>query len=531
MKNIINLTMIYFKQSLSQLYRSKKRTSALANTFLIIAIFIIVAFAMGYAYYGTALQFQPIGHPEYVLVLGLMFAAFIVLMMTMYDAQNQYYKNKDYDLLASLPIKTPSIITAKYLSSYFISLVYGFMIAFPAFIVYFLFCPITVEAVIYCIIAIFFLPTFTQIIGAALAFIISAVTYKLKNKKIVNTILTIVLTVGLIAFITVVNSGLMQDLFANGIPLWLKIAFSHIYFLFEAMTTGSFISFLIFLAITLAFALLSIGIITLGYKKINSGFSSTNSKKQSKKTLVFKKSSTYIALIKKETKTFFSSPVYLINSIIGPIMVIVLAISMGIGARNMADAIGSSFPAEFFVTIYVCFSSMCLGIGVPTSASISIEGQKLYILKSLPIPVTTIFNAKLSFNLFLTLPFVIVGSIIFIVITGCSFSLAILAILIPCISTIAFAGLGLLCNLKWPKLNWTSESQAVKQSLSLFISMLSAILISLIPFLIFFTLPNEILSVMSLEAYYSIYLAFITLLCIVFYSLLYTHGKKLYKKI
>lgn len=61
--------------------------------------------------------------------------------------------------------------------------------------------------------------------------------------------------------------------------------------------------------------------------------------------------------------------------------------------------------------------------------------------------------------------------------------------------------------------------------------MLSAILISLIPFLIFFTLPNEILSVMSLEAYYSIYLAFITLLCIVFYSLLYTHGKKLYKKI
>ncbi len=531
MKNVFNLTMIYFKQSLSQFYSTKKRTKALSNTFLIIAIFIVVAFAMGYAYYGTAQQFQAIGHPEYVLMLGLMFAAFIVLMMTMYDAQNQYYKNKDYDLLTSLPIKTPSIITAKYLSSYFISLVYGFMIAFPAFIVYFLFCPITTAAVVYCIIAIFFLPTFSQIIGAALAFIISVATYKLKNKKIVNTVLTIILTLGLIAFITIANSGLMQELFAEGIPLWLQIVFSHIYYLFVAMTTGTTSSFLIFLTITTTFALLSIGIITLGYKKINSGISTVSTKKQSKKPLAFKSTSIFASLFKKEAKTFFSIPIYLINSIIGPIMVIVLAISMGIGAKEMAATSSSSFPAEFFVTMYICFSSMCLGIGVPTSASISIEGQKLYILKSLPIPVRTILIAKLSFNLFLTLPFVIIGGIVFIAITGCSVPLALLSLLIPCVSAIAFSCLGLLCNLKWHKLNWTNEAQAVKQSLSLFISMLSAMLISLIPFLIFFTLPNEILSVMSLEAYYSIYLAFITILSIILYSLLFTHGKKLFKAI
>ena len=123
----------------------------------------------------------------------------------------------------------------------------------------------------------------------------------------------------------------------------------------------------------------------------------------------------------------------------------------------------------------------------------------------------------------------IIGGIVFIAITGCSMPLALLSLLIPCVSAIAFSCLGLLCNLKWHKLNWTNEAQAVKQSLSLFISMLSAMLISLIPFLIFFTLPNEILSVMSLEAYYSIYLAFITILSIILYSLLFTHGKKLFK--
>ncbi len=529
MKNIINLTLIYFKQSLSQLFRSKKRTTALSNTFLIIAIFIVVSFAMGYAYYGTAQQFEESGHLEYVLILGLMFAAFVVLMMTLYDAQNQYYNNKDYNLLASMPIKKWSIVSAKYLSSYLVSFVYGFMIAFPAFVVYFLLCPITVEAIIYTILAMFFLPTFTQIISAALAFVISIITFKLKNKKIVNTFLTLILTVGLIAFISVANSGLMQELFASGVPLWLKISFSHIYFLFMAITTGSFLDFFIFLVITSAFAILSVAIISLGYKKINTELNSINKKRHNKKPLNFNQSSTYLSLIKKEAKTFFSSTSYLINSIIGPIVNIILAITMGLCMRNIS--INTELSGYLFLIIYIYFSSMSLGIGVPTSASISIEGKGFYNLKSLPIKISTIFNAKLSFNIFLTMPSVIVGSVIFIILSGCSLPLAMLSLFIPLISSVTFSALGLLINLRWPKLDWTNEAQAVKQSLSLFISMLIAMFVSVLPFIIFISLAGQILSIISIEIYLVLSLVFIVILCVLFYTLLYTYGKKLFKKI
>lgn len=267
MKNIINLSIIYFKQTLSSFFKSRKMKNNASSFLFAFFIFAIVFGAMGFSYYSSAQQLSEVGKTEYVLVFGLMYATFMVLMMTAYDAQNNYYKNKDYDMLASLPIENYSIITAKYLSSYFVSLFYAFIIAFPAYIVYFIFCPINFVSVLYSLLSIFFIPTFTQLIGSLLAYLINLLTFKIKNKTLVNNILTIIFTVGLVTFIAVANTNFTQSLFTSGVPLWIKIMFPHIYFLFGAITTGSFLQFLIFICITLAFACISIGLVSLGFKK------------------------------------------------------------------------------------------------------------------------------------------------------------------------------------------------------------------------------------------------------------------------
>lgn len=527
MKNTISLAFIYFKQTLSQMFRTKK--NGFSNGITAFVIFIIVMLAMAFSYLGTAEQFSEIGHPEYVIVIGLIFSAFLVLMMTVYDSQNQYYKNKDYDLLASMPIKTWSIITAKYLSSYFVSFFYGFMLAFPAYVIYFIFCPITIPAVIYSILSFFFIPTFTQIIGSIIAYIISLITSKMSNKRLISNILTIFFTLALIVFIYFANSTLMQNLFANGFPLWIKIVLPHIFFLFNALTTGSFLQFLAFLAVTMGFALISILIISIGYKRINSSLTTT-SRKNKNKTLIYSNDKPFSSLIKKEAKTFFNSPSYFINGLMGPIIVIILAITMSLGASEVYGSF-ESFPSEYFITMYICFSSMCLGIGVPTSASISIEGQKLYMLKSLPISYNTLICSKLAFNLILFLPFTLIGSTIFVIIAPCTIGEIFLVYLLPLLSMGTFSGLGLLTNLKWYRLDWTNESQAVKQSMSLFVSMMIAILLSLTPFLVYFFLFEEISFVLSLSQYFAIYLALLAVLCSIFYTLLFTYGKKLFRKI
>ena len=173
------------------------------------------------------------------------------------------------------------------------------------------------------------------------------------------------------------------------------------------------------------------------------------------------------------------------------------------------------------------FASMCC----PTSVSLSIEGQKLHLLKSLPLSTNTIFISKLLFSWILTVPFILVGDIIFLSLVPCSAGLVILTILTPLVSMFAFSGLGLLANLKWPKLNWTNETQAIKQGMSLFVTMMSCMAINLIPFLLITLLYDKIIAVMSAELFLTIILAINILLVVIFYSVLFKKGSKMFYKI
>ena len=530
MKIALKLSIIYFKQTITQFFHSKKMKSKVGNSLLIILLFSIVAISMGIAYWGTAEQFSANGKSELVLLIGLMFASFIVLVMTAYDCQNQYYKNKDYSLLASMPIRTSSIITAKYISSYLVSFLYSLIIAIPAFVVYFIFCPINVWAIIFTIIALFLIPTYTQFVGNIIAFLINIATMKVKNRSIINNILTIIFTILLVAFITLANSGLVEKIFSQGIPLWLKIVFPHIYFLFDAITTISAESFFIFLALTIAYSIIGIFIVTIGYKKINSAYYSSQRKKISR-PITYRQSSIISSLIRKEAKTFFFTPAYFINCLIAPIILIVLAVSMGISAKQMMINPSMSFPAEYFVLMYVCFSSMSLGIGSPTSVSISIEGSKYYILKSLPISARKIIFSKILFNIILFSPFIIVGNIIFLSILQPSIDLIVITILVPIVAMITFSGIGMMCNIKWPKLQWTNENQAIKQGLSLFVTMLISIALTMTPVLVYMFLFDKISLIFSLTEFFAIYLAFIAIIGIIIYLILFFKGNKLLKKI
>ena len=50
------------------------------------------------------------------------------------------------------------------------------------------------------------------------------------------------------------------------------------------------------------------------------------------------------------------------------------------------------------------------------------------------------------------------------------------------------ANIGLMCNLKHPNLKWTNETQAVKQSLSVMLTMLISSAIALIPAALYYLL-------------------------------------------
>jgi len=101
-----------------------------------------------------------------------------------------------------------------------------------------------------------------------------------------------------------------------------------------------------------------------------------------------------------------------------------------------------------------------------TACSISLEGNNLWLLKSIPISANDIFNAKAKVNLSVTIPFILLCSVIFKFTLDMNIYQFLSSIIMPASVSFMFSYLGIAINLKFPKFDWTNEVAVIKQGLS-----------------------------------------------------------------
>ena len=129
---------------------------------------------------------------------------------------------------------------------------------------------------------------------------------------------------------------------------------------------------------------------------------------------------------------------------------------------------------SIFIFILISFTAFMTSI---TNSVISLEGKNINILKSLPIKVKTILMSKIFASLTITTIPIIIGEIILFIRFRLSIIemllLLIFSIIIPLISHF----IGLIINLKYPKLDYENSSEVVKQSTSSFLSVMLGMLL------------------------------------------------------
>ena len=107
-----------------------------------------------------------------------------------------------------------------------------------------------------------------------------------------------------------------------------------------------------------------------------------------------------------------------------------------------------------------------------TNSVISLEGRNINILKALPINTKTVLMSKVYAALVITTPVLLVGDILLFIKFKIRLVeiilLLVLSILIPLVSHF----LGLLVNLKYPKLDAENSTEVVKQSISASVSVM-----------------------------------------------------------
>ncbi len=441
----------------------------------------------------------------------------------------------------SLPIKPGIILASKMIELLLLNYLFVVLVTIPPAIVYFMKSGTSIIFFIYLFIGIIFIPLIPIVMAAIIAFALSYVSSRMKRKTLILNIGTLIVVV-----IVVIGSFKMDKIInivienSTSIIQGIKTIYPPSYYFTDALANLSLLSMTKFILWSIIPFIIFLIIFARSFKSINLRLGETF-KKSNYKLRSLKTNTLRVALIKKELKRYFSSSVYVTNTIVGIVLVTVAAVSsLVMGGDFLIDQMAQSSDSDLQVLApllkqvmqFAPLIILSFGIGLTctTGSSISIEGRNLWILKSSPLEVKDIFIGKIGVNILLLIPTIVVDSIMFAI----AFKLTLInfmwTILIPTLLAILVSVGGLLINLFFPKLDWTSEVQVVKQSLSSMISILmGAVLVVVV---IFITIGiNKVFAITNINLYLGVIALLLLLLILLVCTLLKTKGEKLFNKL
>ena len=138
-----------------------------------------------------------------------------------------------------------------------------------------------------------------------------------------------------------------------------------------------------------------------------------------------------------------------------------------------------------------------------------------------------ILKSKILTCYVIELPFMIVSNIVFFIRFRPSIFYIILITLLSLVIILLTACIGLIANLKYPKMNASNDTEVVKQSMSSMISVFIGMGIFVGSILIIFFLSDY----MKLDLLLILHTSLITLISIILYLIIIKYGVKEYRKI
>lgn len=413
------------------------------------------------------------------IVMGLLIMGLFTVMRSIYPT-----KNTDFEMLSSLPLTKLQIITSKIIYNYLFDVISFLSIILPSFIVYFVLVPNTsIMVVVWGIVFVML----GAIISNAISYIISLfflrLSSKFKNFGMIQSLLTLLLLVG---FMVIQYSipGYLNDF--TGSPSEYLNSSLVMKILINWILNNNLLYFGVICLIAFSIYAISLCLRVYYYGK---GFKTYQTKE---KNLVYEQNSILKSLYLKETKHYFHSPMYFINTIIGCFFVVGISVAYRIIGKEQVLIFLQALPEAMRIDeniLIVIISSLLLSTTVTTCVSLSLEGKNIWFLKAHPIKIKDVFLSKILLNVTLCVVAAFFSALLF---TDFTNPLTFIPyFIIPALNSIVISILGLIVNLYFPKLNWTSEEEVVKRGMSVLIGMACSFLVSLVLPILYFSIGKN----------------------------------------
>lgn len=450
---------------------SKKRS--VGNKLLVMVavayIAVSVSIGLGSIFHQLLFAFSPAGLTWLYFATASIMAFVLSLLGSVYMAQQSLFEAKDNDLLLSLPIPTRMILSARMIALYLTALLFELVVLLPAFVVFLIWGQASAIGVLLFLLASLLMPLLVLALSCLLGWGLALLTARMKHKNLIIIVLSLV-------FLAAYFYGYSKLMSAMGnlVNMGTEVAMAVQTTLFPAYhfglaSLGSLTSFLLFAVC----ALLPFGLV---FWLLSSNYTKVITTKYTGKKAVYKggglkAGGQQAALVKKELRRLYTSPMYLLNTSIGLAMMLALPVVYVIYRDSLLpvlDLLGVPDAAGVLAVAAIC---TLLGMTFISAPSVSLEGNKLWILQTLPVKPLNAFLAKVQAHVLVSMAAATVTALAFAVLLKTNLMMTLLLFILPFAFALFTGYLGLHLNLRFPKMRWRNEVEPVKQSMSSFLAM------------------------------------------------------------
>ena len=524
MKKYISLIKACMTDNMRLFKINSKKQSEISKK-IIPVILAIVLFLCIISYANIIIEPLVEVHFEFVLLtIFVLLTSIMTLIEGIYKSSSLLFNCKDDNLLLSLPIKKSTVLFIRVLKFYLFELIYNSLFLIPAMIVYIRYVDVGVSFYVVSFLACLLLPIIPIVLSCIIGVVISAFSSKFKMKNFIQIIIT---TLFLIAIIFISNNldKVIEKIAQNASSI--NEIITKIYYpagaYIKLVTDFNILDLVLFIIIHLLVFTISIYLLSIIYFKINSAVKTVKIGTKNKDYRI-KENKPMKSLIKKEVNRFINSPVFVINAGFGLVLFIIGSIGICLKFDSIVEIFNND-SSNFFnieqiksympVILFglICFASLMSSI---TSSMISLEGKSFNILKGLPIKPFKIIVSKILTAILIMIPFFIIGDIIVFIKFNFSIGEIIICLISSFILPFVAETIGIMVNLKYPKMDAENDTEVVKQSISSMIAVFIGMILSGITvYLLYKGIENGISSNLIILSGMSFY-TFMAIVCLLY---------------
>ena len=377
-----------------------------------------------------------------------------------FQAQGYLFQYKDFDLLGTLPISQKVIIAAKLTMMLVFVYLFAMIMVLPTYGVWWYLSSPSIWQIFLFLPMYLVTPIPMMLLGSFMSYWIRKLTQRFIRANVLQTIFSVLFIISFASF----SYGFTQWV-PPIILTWFETIDVFGGWFIESISNLALLPFLGFMVVHGLIVYLFIWFMSQPLLSMNQ--QRTLAPKIEHKKIPLKTMSVSRHLLVKEWHRFIGTSIYFINTGFGLIMLLAATL-VGLFLPILVNEVSATLSLVGIHPIWLVFG--VVGFSLSTvytpAVSLSLEGKNLATLKALPIPALTIFKAKIAFNLWLTLPVVILTTIFAIVIFSFSLFESILLLGMLILFAIQLSVFFLYLNLFFPRFDFHHEVEVVKQSLA-----------------------------------------------------------------